>query len=126
MGGSHPRALSLASYGPSPRQTIVPPFRKAAGAGAVSLTWLGMVGGGGQKYGLLNRGSAILQEGRAPVTISYEISLPFEMQIPQLSGPPNKPETHIPRLRSQEFSVSLGGPRRAKVIFRPECSQPGG
>lgn len=78
MGGPHPRALSLASYSPSPKQSIVAPTRKAAGAGVVSLTWLGMVGGGGQKYGLLNRGSAILQEGRAPVTIRYEISLPFE------------------------------------------------
>lgn len=28
------------------------------------LTWLGMVGGGGQKYGLLKRGSAILRRER--------------------------------------------------------------
>lgn len=91
MDGPHPKALSLASYSPSPRQSIVAPIRKAVGAGLVSLTWLGMVGGGGQKYGLLNRGSAILQEGRAPVTIRYEISLPFETQIPQPSRPPTKP-----------------------------------
>lgn len=29
--------------------------------GAITLTWPGMDGGGGQKYGLLNRGSAILK-----------------------------------------------------------------
>lgn len=29
--------------------------------GVITLTWPGMEGGGGQKYGLLNRGSAILK-----------------------------------------------------------------
>lgn len=29
--------------------------------GVITLTWPGMDGGGGQKYGLLNRGSAILK-----------------------------------------------------------------
>lgn len=91
MGGPHPRALSLESYSPNPRQSTVALIRKPARAGVGSLTWLGMVGGGGQKYGLLNRGSAILQEGRTPVTISYEISLPLETQIPWPSGPPTKP-----------------------------------
>lgn len=40
-------------------------------------------------------------------------------------GLPRSPETHIPRLKSQEFSVSLGGPQGAKVTSRPECSQSG-
>ena len=38
------------------------------------LTWPGMDGGGGQKYGLLNRGSAILKE-KTLVTVTFKYEL---------------------------------------------------
>lgn len=50
-------------------------------------------------------------------------SYPLEPKFLSQVGLPSDPETHIPRLTSQEFSVSLGGPEGAKVTFRLECSQ---
>lgn len=49
----------------------------------------------------------------------YPLGPKFLSQV----GLPPCPETHIPRFKSREFSVSLGGPQGAKVTFRPECSQ---
>lgn len=104
----------------------------------LGLTWLGMVGGGGQKYGLLNRGSAILQgesdrhrdPPHPPGASSHQ---PCPLKSGPVSGTPARvgpspcsradplpgPGNQVSRLKSQEFSVSLRGPQRAKVRDRP-------